>query len=105
MGYFRDTLNGIGWMGALRGVTRGLALVKTAILARVLLPAQFGIYGIATLVLGLLEMMTETGINIFLIQEKKKVDDYVDSAWAVSIIRGILIGGAIFLSIPLVTKF
>ena len=92
-------------MGTLRGVTRGLALIKTAVLARVLLPAQFGIYGIATLVLGLLEMMTETGINIFLIQEKKKIDEYVDSAWVVAIIRGILIGLIIFLSIPIVTRF
>lgn len=92
-------------MAGLRIVTRGLALVKIAILARILLPTQFGIYGIATLVLGLLEMLTETGINIFLIQEKDKIDDYVDSAWAVSILRGIVISLVIVLSVPLVVRF
>ncbi len=97
MGYYKQALNGISWMGLLRIFTRSLALIKIAVLARILLPAQFGIYGIATLVLGLLEMLTETGINIFLIQQKEKVDEYVDSAWVVSIIRGFIIGVSIFI--------
>ncbi len=105
MGYFQTALKGISWMGLLRVVTRGLALVKIAILARVLVPAQFGIYGIATLVLGFLEMLTETGINIFLIQKNKKVDEYVNSAWVVSIIRGFLIGILIFVLAPFIANY
>jgi O-antigen/teichoic acid export membrane protein len=105
MGYLKQTLNGISWMGALRAVTRSLALIKIAILARILLPAQFGVYGIATLVLGLLEILTETGINIFLIQQKEKIDEYVDSAWVVSIVRGFLIGIAIFILAPFIASY
>lgn len=105
MGYLKTTFRGISWMAALRGLTRGLAIIKTAILARILLPSQFGIFGIATLVLGLLEMLTETGINIFLIQEKDKIDEYVDSAWVTSILRGILISVIILISIPFITMF
>lgn len=105
MGYYKQALNGISWMGALRVITRSLALVKIAILARILLPAQFGIYGIATLVLGFLEMLTETGINIFLIQQKEKIDEYVDSAWVVSIIRGFIIGLSIFLLAPFIARY
>lgn len=92
-------------MVALRGVTRGFALFKTVVLARILVPSQFGIYGIATLVLGFLEMLTETGINIFLIQEKDKTDEYLDSAWVVSILRGILISLGIIIFIPLIITF
>lgn len=105
MGYFQTALKGISWMGALRVVTRSLALVKIAILARILVPAQFGIYGIATLVLGFLEMLTETGINIFLIQKKEKIDEYVNSAWAVSIVRGFLIGILIFVLAPFIASY
>ena len=105
MGYFNDTLRGLGWMTALRGIVRGLAVVKIAILARILLPSQFGVYGIALLVLGFLEMLTETGINVFLIQEKDNLEEYLDSAWVVSILRGILISLVILLSIPLVVWF
>jgi O-antigen/teichoic acid export membrane protein len=105
MGYFKDTLKGVGWMTALRGVTRGLAVIKIAILARILSPSQFGTYGIALLVLGFLEVLTETGINVFLIQEKDETEKYLDSAWVVSIIRGILISLFILASVPLIIFF
>ena len=88
MGYLKDTIKGLSWMTALRAVTRGLAVVKIAILARILLPSQFGNYGIALLVLGFLEVLTETGINVFLIQEKDDPQKYLNSAWVVSIARG-----------------
>ena len=92
-------------MAALRVVTRGLGIAKIAILARILVPAQFGIYGIATIVLGFFETLTETGINIFLIQEKEKIDEYVDSAWVVSILRGVIISLAILLLTPFIAGF
>jgi len=84
---------------------RGLGLIKIAILARILSPEQFGNYGIALIVLGLLEVLTETGINIFLIQEKGDARKYLDSAWIVSIIRGIVIALIIAITAPLVIHF
>jgi len=105
MGYYKQALNGLSWIGLLRIFTRSLALIKIAILARILLPAQFGVYGIATLVLGFLEMLTETGINIFLVQQKEKIDEYIDSAWVVSIIRGFLIGILIFILAPFIADY
>lgn len=105
MGYYKQALKGLSWMGALRALTRSLALVKIAVLARILLPAQFGIYGIAFLVLGFLETLTETGINIFLIQQKERVDEYIDSAWVVSIIRGFIVGVVIFILAPFISVY
>lgn len=93
------------WAGAFRGVFRSLSLIKILILARILTPAQFGIFGIATLILGLLEMLTETGVNVVLIQEKDNVDDYINTGWVVSILRGILISLLIIISIPFVVNF
>ena len=92
-------------MGALRVMTRGVAIVKIAILARILSPSQFGIYGIALLVLGFLEVLTETGINVFLIQQKDRTKEYLDSAWVVSIARGVLIALVIILASPIIVWF
>lgn len=105
MTYLKDTLKGISWMGALTVLTKSVAIGKIAILARILSPAQFGTYGIALLVLGFLEVITETGINIFLIQEKDKAIEYLNSAWVVSIIRGFLISVLIFISTPIIMLF
>ncbi|MFZ5932880.1 MAG: lipopolysaccharide biosynthesis protein [Patescibacteria group bacterium] len=105
MGYFKEALVGISWMGLLRGSTRGLALLKMVVLARFLTPAQFGIFGIALLVLAFLEIITETGINVVLIQEEDEIDSYISTAWLVSIARGVLISLTIFLLAPLIAGF
>lgn len=105
MGYFKDTIKGVSWMGGFRLFSRLIALGRMAILARLLLPAQFGVFGIATLVLVFLEIFTETGINVFLIQEKKNINEYIDTAWIISIVRGILISLLILLVTPLIVSF
>lgn len=105
MNYFPTAFKGASWFSALRIITRGLTIVKIAILARLLLPSQFGEFGIATILLGLLEIFTETGINVFLLQEKSDPEKYVDTAWAISIIRGLVISFLILLTAPLVSQF
>ncbi|MDP2685432.1 MAG: lipopolysaccharide biosynthesis protein [bacterium] len=105
MGYSGNVIRGISWMSGFRMLTRALSFLKIAIIARVLTPSQFGVFGIASLVMVFLEMLTETGINIILIQVKKEIDEYIDSAWVVSIIRGAIISLCIFLFAPLIASF
>ncbi|MBU1084793.1 MAG: lipopolysaccharide biosynthesis protein [Candidatus Beckwithbacteria bacterium] len=91
MGYFKQGANGISWLGAFRIFSKAISFGRIAILARVLSPVQFGIFGIASIVLALLEVLSETGINVFLIQEKSNIKTHLNTAWVVSIVRGILI--------------
>jgi lipopolysaccharide exporter len=105
MGYTKSTLKGVSWMSAFRIATRGMTFLKTLVLARVLNPAQFGVFGIASLILSLLEILLETGINVVLIQSKNKIDDYINSAWVVSIIRGTIIFIALAVLSPLIAAF
>ncbi len=92
-------------MGGFRVVSRGFAFVRTAILARILSPAQFGVYGIVLIVLALLELLTETGVNIFLIQEKDDIDSYINTSWVVSIVRGLIVSLLVIAFAPLIGAF
>ena len=105
MGYTKETISGISWAGMLRITTRGLSLGRISILARIFTPSEFGLYGIASLALSLLEIVAETGINVFLIQEKSSIKNYINTAWIVSIIRGFFISLIIFLLSPFVAQF
>ncbi len=105
MGYLKKAAIGITWLGAIRIILRGLGLFKTVIIARFLLPTQFGLFGIASIILGLIEILTETGVNVFLIQEKDKLDKFVDTAWIVSVARGLIIAVLIAVSAPFVASF
>ncbi len=105
MGYTREAFKGISWLGAFRILFRFFSYLKLALIARILSPAQFGTADIAILVLALVEIFTETGINVFLIQEKDEIDEYISTAWVVSIIRGFCISALIFLTAGLISSF
>lgn len=105
MGYARHAIRGMSWVGAFRLSTRAFSFIRTAIIARILSPSQFGLYGIAALLLSMIEILTETGINIILVQSKEKIEEYIDTAWIVSILRGIIISLVIFLSSFFVAQF
>lgn len=102
-----DKYYGLSWVGLLRFAIRSTSFVRTAILARILVPAQFGIFAIASLVLAFLETITETGINIFLVQLRSsgEVDKYVNTAWVVSIVRGVIVSISIIIFSPGISTF
>lgn len=91
MGYLKDTIKGLSWMTAFRVLYRVIGVIRIAIIAHLLSPYNIGLFGIVTIVLAFLEILTETGINIFLIQEKEDMEGYIDTAWVVSMVRGTLI--------------
>lgn len=104
MGYRKEVVKGISWIGFLRFATKVIGLIETIVLAHILNPSQFGAYGIALLTLGLLEVISETGVNIFLIQEET-IDEYISSAWIVSIVRGIIITCVLFILSSFIANF
>jgi O-antigen/teichoic acid export membrane protein len=104
MGYKKDVIKGVSWNGSLSFFTKAIGFLEIIILARILVPEQFGAYSIALLTLGLLEVLTETGVNIVLIQEKE-IDHLISSAWLVSIARGFIITIILFLSSSATSSF
>lgn len=105
MNYRTLAIKGVAWTSVLRGVVRASTIIKIAILARLLSPNEFGTVGIAILVLGLLEILTETGINVFLVQQKKDWIKYLNTSWVVSIFRGFLIFAVILSSSTFIARF
>ncbi len=105
MGYFKDTIKAVSWSGALRITIRLMTIARIAILARILSPDDFGLFGIAAITLAMLEVLLETGVNVFLIQEKSDIRKYISSAWMVSIVRGALISLILIVASPFVADF
>lgn len=92
-------------MTAFRAMYRIIGIIRIAIIAHLLTPSALGVFAIATISLGFLEIITETGINIFLIQETDDIDDYINTAWVVSMARGFLIALLIAVSAGPVSQF
>ena len=76
----------------------GISLLKITLLSHFVFgPAEFGVFGVGILLLGILELLTETGINVFLVQETEPLEKYLNTAWVVSIMRGVLIAAVLAL--------
>lgn len=105
MGYSKAAFSGAFWTGGYRLLNRVIAFIRTGIMARILTPTQFGVYGVGALVLAFLETFISTGINTFLIQNNRDLKKYVDTAWFISIIRGFIISLLLFVSAPFVSVF
>ncbi len=93
------------WLFALRMINRGLGLVRTIVLARLLSPEDFGLFGIAMLSISILETFSKTGFNAAVIQRRENVEPYLDTAWTVSVIRGIVLFICLFFASPFIAKF
>jgi O-antigen/teichoic acid export membrane protein len=92
MGYVRDAVKGFSWQTVLKAGTTVITLVKIFFLARMLTPTEFGVFSLVMVALGLSEATTQTGVNITMLQSTKEPSYFVDTAWIIAIIRGVLIG-------------
>ena len=101
----KKVVRGGMWVFGLRIINRGLGFVRTVILARILAPEDFGLLGIAMLAISTLETFSQTGFQAALIQKKENVESYLDTAWTVSAIRGVILFSILFFFAPLVAAF
>ncbi len=96
---------GGAWLFSLRLCNRALFVVRTLVLARVLLPQDFGLMGIALLSVSALETLSVTGFDRALIQREHAPDEFWDTAWLVGVVRGVILAGLIYLVAPWVVGF
>lgn len=93
------------WVFALRIVGRIFDLIRIIILARILVPYDFGLMGIALLTMAILETFSQTGFQQALIQKKKNIETYLDAAWTILILRGVLLFVVLYLIAPYAAVF
>lgn len=91
MGYTASAISGFSWQTLQKFVTAGVTIGKIFFLARLLKPDDFGLFSLTAIALGVTESMTETGINLTILQAKQTVAHFVDTAWLIAIGRGFLI--------------
>jgi len=101
----RLVVHGTGWVAAGKILGRGLQFVKLIILARLLLPGDFGLFGVVALTIAIIETFTKTGFDKALIQRKGNTKEYLDTAWTLQLVRGLVLSLLIFFLAPLVGRF
>jgi O-antigen/teichoic acid export membrane protein len=82
----RKMAKGAAWMVLLKLAERSLGILVTLVLARLLVPADFGIVAMATSVIALLDLLTGFSFDIALIQKQNADRRHYDAAWTLNIL-------------------
>lgn len=105
-GLGRRIAAGVGWMLGAKFFERSLGFVSTLVLARLLMPEDFGLVAMATSIWALLEIFTAFGFDMALIRDRGATREHYDTAWTFEVLLGAAIAALLAgLAVPTAAFF
>jgi len=101
----KKALFGIGWNYLSFVLGRLFNFISTLILARILVPQQFGLVAYCTLAIQYLDIINQSGLDDALIARKDKVEQAANSAFVANVIMGIVSFGIAWITAPEIALF
>ncbi|MDB5395893.1 MAG: polysaccharide biosynthesis protein [Rhodospirillales bacterium] len=95
---------GAAWMVLKRLAFKGIGLISTLILVRLLAPDAFGLAAIASTAYDALNAVSDLSFALALVKMKEPTRAQYDTAWTLTLLRGFAIGGLIYLSAPWIAE-
>jgi O-antigen/teichoic acid export membrane protein len=77
------TAGGAGWTIGWRATTRALGFLSTLVLARILVPADFGVVALAMSFLRALDILTDLGVQEALVRASTSRREAYDTAFTI----------------------
>lgn len=90
----KKAMRGGLWTVAAYGGSQAIRFGANVILAWVLVPGDFGLMGLVTIILTGLQMFSDIGIGPAIIQNQRDDDKFVNTAFTMQAIRGFVLWGA-----------
>jgi len=101
VGIAKRTVRGLIWSYTVYFGSRLFTLLSTAVLARLLVPDDFGLISYALLLLNFIDATQDFGVKDALIYSSERLDDTADSAFLMNLGIGLLQYGLAFVLAPL----
>ena len=101
----KKSLSSVKLLALPLGVTYLIKFIQTPVLALFLTPADFGIWGLANVLIKAMESLTEVGIQKLIIQRDTMKKSFIRSIWGFMIIRGLFITGIALAIVPYYASF
>lgn len=101
----RSMAKGVLWTVLFKFVVRGIGLISTVVLARLLMPADFGLVAMATIVIAALDLLSSFNVDTVLIQHRNPERKHYDTAWTFNVIAGAGQAAVLFAMAPVIAHF
>src|SRR5689334_14692588 len=82
-----------GWNYVVFALSKSTTLIMTVVLARLLGPADFGLFALALLVMTMFDFVRDFGIGVALVQRPEEWSKVAPTGATLTLVSGVLIGG------------
>ena len=101
----RKFFSGIAWTFVQNIAVRALSVIFTIILARLLMPEDYGLIGMLSIFIAISDVFIQSGFGQALIQKSDCNDDDYSTAFYFNVVVSVLIYFVLFISAPLIASF
>jgi len=86
-----QVFKGTRWYMIMRWSVRGMGIISSAFLARLLIPEDFGLVATVLVLFGLISLLFEFGVNWALIQNSNASEEHYNTAWSLRLSQSVVI--------------
>jgi PST family polysaccharide transporter len=105
MGLKKQVISGSYWSAASNIGAQAVNFAITIILARLLVPDDFGVIAISSVIVGVITLFQDLGMGSAIIQKKEIDEDHLATSFSVSVATGFLIATVVIVISPFVALF
>lgn len=93
------------WLLSLKFLVRGMGIISTLLLVRLLAPEDFGLNAIAMSIFSFIEIFSRFGFDTVLIQKQNVSRSHYDTAWTFNVLFGFFSFTCVFFSSSVISSF
>ncbi len=98
-------MSGALWSIGLRWGMRMIGFLSTLIVARLLLPSDYGIVAMAVMVTGLIQTFLDANASTALLRAPDATREYVDSAWTLAFVQSLVVATVMAILAPFAASY
>lgn len=99
------TVKGVGWSAADSILSYGVSFIVGIVLARLLTPDEYGLIGLTTIFIVVLESIVDSGFSVALIRKKDVTNDDYNTMFYTNLVLSVVMFLLLFFCAPLIAKF
>lgn len=98
-------IKGALWAVGTRWSIKFIGFLNTIIMARLVLPSDYGVVAMATLFVGLIYAFTDVGAETAIVRMDKPTVDEIDSAWTLRLLQSLGVSALMVVAAPLAAYY
>lgn len=100
-----QAVKGVMWSAVERFSVQGIQFILTIIIARLVLPSDYGLIAMLSIFLAIAQVFVDSGFSNALIQKRNRTEEDFSTVFYFNILVALLVYGVLYISAPFIASF